>query len=120
MKTCILTFLVLIASAAQGANSQVVNGLYLRYERAEYESALLPCSSKGVWYIKGEEALEELKERYRNLPRSKHGEIWVSLELVVEPVNKSIYPNAHYEATAFVKSILKAEFDGDKIEAYRG
>ncbi len=113
-------FFVLLTSATHGANTQVVDGLYLRNEGAEYESALLPCSGKGVWFVKGDGALEELKERYRNLPQTKHGEIWVSLELIVEPIDKDIYPNSHYEATAFVKSILKAEFDEKKIEACKG
>ena len=108
-----------LACSINASSTEVFDGLYLRYEGAEYESAFIPCKVSGVWFITGEEALEQLKIKYSNLPHSKYGEIWASLELVVEPIDKDENPNSHYEAVATVVSIINAEYDEGKIASCR-
>ena len=61
------TLILAMAALATMASTQRVEqpskrtkGLYFRYEGAEYESALQPCSVKGIWHVAGEKPLTEL------------------------------------------------------------
>ena len=90
--------LLLLVSATASANQKlIVEGNYLRYEGAEYESAFFPCYSTEVWTIDGGNAYHALVDFYRNSQTNENGEIRASLELIVSPIDRTEYPDSHFD-----------------------
>ena len=111
-----LTLILLLVSITAAANESVeISGTYLRYEGAEYESALLPCSSDEVWWLEGGAAYNDLIEIYQASIKNEYGEILVSLRLSVTPTDRTKYPNSHYDASATVDSILSTSSNKREI-----
>ena len=116
----ILAFPLLFFCSALSSNEGTeFSGLYLRYEGAEYESAFIPCHTNEVWWIEGGAAYDELVNIYRASTKNEFGEILVSLELNVERIHKTKYPNSHYDASATVSTVAVVAFDDDTIAACR-
>ncbi len=116
----ILTIVVLFISSTVFANqSQVVDGNYLRYEETEYESMFFPCHSAEVWSLNGGEALDTLVDYYRNSRTNSSGEMRVTLNLNVIPVDKADNPGSQIDAVAKVIAIVSISEDENEIASCR-
>lgn len=107
--------LLLVSITAAAAEPIEISGIYLRYEGAEYKSALLPCSSDEVWWLEGGAAYNDLIEIYQASLKNEYGEILVSLRLSVTPTDRTKYPNSNYDASATVDSILSTSSNKSEI-----
>ena len=107
--------LLLVSTTAAASESVEIPGTYLRYEGAEYESALLPCNSDEVWWLEGGAAFDDLIEIYQSSVKNEYGEILVSLRLSVTRTDRTKYPNSHYDASATVDSVLSTSSNKSEI-----
>ena len=108
-KLIILTVTLLLnMSCAFAAPTEItVEGMYLRYEGGEYQSALTPCGSFDIWRVeeKGEAYLDLLKQ-YKTLTHSKYGEIYIKAKGRLLPIDKGLFPDTHYSSTFTLKELL--------------
>ena len=111
--------LLVIDSKSANAKNEVVQGIYLNYKGAEYESTFYPCNSSEVIHIKSTAAFDELQILYNKLQHTKYGEILVKLEMDSVKVNKQKYPNSHYTIIATVLKVLESSTNIINIEICR-
>lgn len=119
-KTILLAVLI-VPNLVWGQSSQLRNmeGLYLSYPGAEYESTFAPCSSKRIWYVEDGGALNLLQNKYRSMPKSRCGEIFVVAKGRSTAVDRKKYPHSHYDGSFSISRLIHASSDRIKIAECR-
>ena len=97
----------------------MIQGLYFRYEGAEYESGFSPCSVQGIWRVTGDEPLNELIASYKSSEHSRYGELLVELQGTFIATNRVSFPQEHYAGELKLSRLLSHSSDSQAIEACR-
>lgn len=115
----ILFFLIVIAGSGCQAETTLRKGIYFSYEGAEYENTFIECQSEKVWVLTGDEELLRLQSRYNGSEKSKYGEIYIEIVGSYTPVDKSSFPQSHYDGFFLLKKLEKLSTDPSIIEDCR-
>ena len=101
------------------AEENLIKGLYIDYEGAEYERTLIPCNSDESWKVEDSGAFQELSSLYKNSKLSKYGELYVELKGKHSVMNRNKFPNSHYSGTFHITTLVNSSTNSKLIEKCR-